>query len=84
MIFKTLNYQQKKSYAQVSKKNIEEVLKIKEAFFHLFNRKIINVVNTVNNKENNTKPRINITTKGPLRKQVIVPMSSNYIDLIIG
>ena len=84
MIFKTLNYQQKKSYAQVSKKNIEKVLKIKEAFFHLFNRRIINVVNTVNSKENKTKPRINVTTKGPSRKQVIVPISSNYIDLIIG
>ena len=84
MIFKTLNYQQKKSYAQVSKKNIEDVLKIKEAFFHLFNIKIINVVNIFNSKENKTKPRINITTKGPSRKQVIVPISSNYIDLIIG
>jgi len=83
MIFKTSNHQQKKSYAQVSKENIEEVLKIKETFFYLSNREIINVINTVNSKENKTKPRVNMTTKGPSKKQVIIPMSSNYINLII-
>lgn len=68
MIFKTLNYQQKKSYAQVSKKNIEEVLKIKEAFPYLSDRKIIDVVNIVNRKEGKAKSKINITTKEPSRK----------------
>ena len=47
MIFKTLTYQQKKSYAQVSKGNIKEVLKIKEAFPHSSDRKIINIVRVV-------------------------------------
>ena len=67
-IFKTLTHQQKKSYPQVSKRNFEEVLKIKEAFPYLSDRKIIDVVNIVNRKEGKTKSKINITTKEPSRK----------------
>ena len=66
-IFKTLTHQQK-SYPQVSKRNFEEVLKIKEAFLYLSDRKIIDVVNIFNGKEGKSKPRINLTTKGPSRK----------------
>ena len=84
MIFKTSTYQQKKFYTQVFKENIKEILKIKEAFLYLSNRKIINVANTVNSKEGKAKSKINMTTKGPPRKQVIILMSSNYVDLIIG
>ena len=82
-IFKTSTHQQKKFYTQVFKENIKDVLKIKEAFLYLSDRKIINVANTVHRKEDKTKPRINMTTKEPSRKQVIVLMSSNYADLII-
>jgi len=82
-IFKTSTHQQKKFYTQVFKENIKEVLKIKEAFLYLSDRKIINVANTVHRKEDKTKPRINMTTKEPSRKQVIVLMSSNHVDLII-
>jgi len=63
-----LTHQQKKSYPQVSKRNFKEVLKIKEAFPYLSDKKIIDIVNIVNKKEGKSKPRINMTTKGPSRK----------------
>jgi len=70
---------QKKSYAQVSSKpttlNIAmEILKIKEAFLNLQNKKIEQVQKLISG---NSKPKlyINMTTKGPSCKQVIVPMN---------
>ena len=38
----------------------------------------------INSKEGKEKPRINMTTEGLSRKQVIIPVSSNHADLIIG
>ena len=65
-------------YAQATKPsaNTSEVLKIKEAFPAL-NAKKINQVNNI--IKSNTKPKLCIqtTTKGPSRKQVIIPMSSD-------
>ena len=52
-------------------------LKIKEAFPNLPNRKIDTIQKVVNSSNNKPKPRLNMTTKGPLRKQVIVPMNNN-------
>ena len=69
-----------KSYAQVSKPsfNVSEVLKIKETFLSL-NAKKIKQVNNIINSQNKIKPRIKMTTKGPLRKQIIIPMSNDNI-----
>ena len=66
-----------KSYAQTSKPsvNTSEVLKIKEAFPSLNAQKIDQV-----NGQNKAKPRIRMTTKGPLRKHVIIPMSSDNVS----
>jgi len=44
-----------------------ETLKIKEAFPNLQNKKIEIVQKIINNNEK-PKPRINMTTKGPLQK----------------
>jgi len=67
---------QNRSYAQASKQtaNTSEVLKIKESFLAL-NMKEINQVNNI--VKGNPKPKlcIQMTTKGPSRKQIIVPMS---------
>ena len=53
-------------------------LKIKETFPNLPNTKIDLIQKIINGPSNKPKPRINMTTKDPSHKQVIVPMS---IDL---
>jgi len=70
---------QKKSYAQVSSKltisNIAmKILKIKKAFPNLQNKKIEQIQKLISS---NSKPKlyINITMKGLLHKQVIVPIN---------
>ena len=69
-----------KSYVQASKSsfNTSEVLKIKETFPSL-NAKKIKQVNSIINGQNKTKPRIKMTTKGPSRKQIIIPMSNDNV-----
>jgi len=56
--------------------NTEEVLRIKEVFPSLKANKIENIQKIIKD-DSKFKPYINITTKGPSRKQVIVPMNSN-------
>ena len=70
-----------KSYAQASKPsvNTSKVLKIKEAFPSL-NAQKIDQVNNIVNGQNKAKPHIKMTTKGPSRKHVIIPMSSDKIS----
>jgi len=75
------NVKTRKSYAQASKTsvNTSEVLKIKETFPSL-NAKKIDQVNNIVNGQNKTKPRIKMTTKGPSRKQIIIPMSGDNVS----
>jgi len=54
-------------------------LKIKEALPNLQGKKIENIQKIINRDEK-PKLHLNITTKGPSCKQVIVPMNSNNID----
>ena len=65
-------------YAQALKgdNNTRNVLKIKETFPNLQANKIENIQKIIRG-DSKPKPRINITTKGPSRKQVIVLMSNN-------
>ena len=58
---------------------MSDVLKIKEAFPAL-NAKKINQVNNIIKGNSKLKPKIQMTTKGPSRKQVIISMSKNNID----
>ena len=69
-----------KSYAQASKTtiNMSEVLKIKETFPAL-NAKKIDQVNNIVHGQNKSKPHTKMTTKGPSRKNIIIPMSSDNI-----
>jgi len=77
----------KKSYAQASSlKQVSssstlsitmDVLKLKETFPSLPNKKIDLVQKVINSSSKKSKPKINMTTKGPSRKQVIVPMNNN-------
>ena len=65
------------SYVQVSKvgSNTESVLKIKEAFSTLKASNINNIQKII---KGNSKPKshINMTTKGPSRKQVIIHINN--------
>ena len=65
-----------RSYAQVSKQtaNTSEILKIKELFSTL-NAKKINQINNIVKGNPNLKPCIQMTMKGPSRKQIIGTMS---------
>jgi len=67
-----------KSYAQASRQtaSTSKVLKIKE-FFLALNANQIDWVNNIVKGNPKPKPHIQMTTKGPSRKQVIVPMSNN-------
>ena len=70
-----------KSYVQASKSSAStsDVLKIKEAFPAL-NAQKIDQVNNIVNGQNKQKPRINMTTKGPFRKHIIIPMSGDNVS----
>jgi len=67
-----------KSYAQASKQSAStsEVLKIKKSFPAL-NAKQIDQVNNIVKGNQKPKPYIQMTMKGPSRKQIIVPMSND-------
>jgi len=68
----------RKLYAQAlsSSNNTREVLKIKEVFLNFQSNKIENIQKIINGG-NKPKPYLNMTTKGPSHKQVIVPIDSN-------
>jgi len=70
-----------KSYTQASKSlaTTSDVLKIKEAFPAL-NAKKIDQVNNIVKGNLKLKPKIQMTTKDPSRKQVIIPMSKDNIN----
>jgi len=73
-----------KSYAQASKPpaNMAEVLKIKKAFPAL-NAEKIDQVNNIIKGTTKPRPRIQITMKGPSRKQIIILMSKENVDSFI-
>jgi len=66
---------------QVSKQtnNTIEVIKIKDTFPAL-NAQKIDQIHRIINGSSKPKLRIQMTTKGPLRKQVIIPMSNDNIN----
>ena len=91
---KNTNSQQKKLYANATSslkqpspatsKNItRETLKIKETFPNLLNKKIKEMQKVINSLKDKAKPKINMTTKSPSRKQVIVPMNNDIIKEFI-
>ena len=61
-----------------SDNNTREVLKIKKIFPNLQAKKIENIQKIIN-RNSKLKPRLNMTTKELLRKQVIVPMNNDNI-----
>jgi len=71
----------KKFYAQTSKINIKDIIYIKNMFLTLTPKKIVEVNNIIN-KSSMVKPKIKITTKRPLKKQVIILMSESNSNII--
>ena len=70
-----------KSYAQATKMSnkTSDVLKIKNMFPSL-NAQKVDQVNNIVNGQVKPKPHIKMTTKGPSRKQIIIPMSGENIS----
>ena len=77
----------RKSYTQVSKlnvpPNIENILQIKDAFLSLSAGEVDKMMKAMNGSEGKKKSNINITTRRPLRKQVIVPIVKSNAELIV-
>jgi len=63
-------------YAQTSTPKVSKILKIKENFPNLLTKEIENIHKMINDS-GKLKSRINITTKGSSRKQVIIPISND-------
>ena len=77
----------KKSYVQASKaniSNIDDVIQIKEAFPSLSADEVGKMLKAKNSGVGIQKPKINMTTKGLLRKEVIIPMAKTNAELIIN
>jgi len=72
---------EKKTFAQVTK-NAENILRIKEAFPSLPSNKIIQIHNAAFPSPPQ-KRRMQITTKGPSRKQAIIPLNPEQIQIIM-
>ena len=70
------------SYIQTTS-SASNILKIKEAFPALPNKKILEIHNTVFPKQNNKGRKVQPTTKGPSKKQAIVPVSFNLTESIM-
>jgi len=71
----------KPSYAQVLTLKVSDMLKIKENYSSLPTKKIENIHKIINN-QGKSKSRINMTIKGLSRKQIIIPMNNDVMNLI--
>lgn len=81
----TSNFQlNKTSYIQVLQNNIKDIIKIKDAFPKLSADKICKVQRVINNLSYKNKPRLNITIKDPLKKQVIISMKAKNSDRVMA
>ena len=73
-----------KLFAQTTKDKAEDILKVKEAFPKLLPKKIIEIHNITQGISHKSCPKLNMTTKGPSRKQVIIPMSQDNSNIVIS
>jgi len=93
---KNKKQEQKKSYTQASTSAnlsskpkttssnvVLETLKIKETFPYLHNKKIDQVQKIISSTNDKPKLQLNMTTRSPLQKQVIIPITKNIANLFI-
>lgn len=74
----------KKSYAQAFLLNVKDIICIKDIFSTLPTEKVVKIINITNNKMDSKKPKINIMTKRPSRKQIIILMNKSNTKTIIN
>jgi len=78
----TANSNDRQSYTQASTLKVNEILKLKENFPNLSNKKIKSIHNTTNDSEK-AKPTINMITKEPSYRQIIIFMGDdNKVNFI--
>ena len=70
-----------KSYIQYSSTNINNIIKIKENFLNLLWKRIKEVYRVIYDQKK-VKPKINMMTKDPLHRQIIIPMNSENLAKI--
>jgi len=71
------------SYAQIAS-NVANALKIKEAFPALPNKKVLEMHNAAFGQHTNKAKKVQFTTKGPSRKQAIIPVHNDLAESIMG
>jgi len=78
----------KKSYAEASKtnnsSNIEDVIRVKEAFPELSADEVGKMLKAKNSNGGTKKPKINMTTRGQSRREIIIPMAKTNAELIVN
>ena len=78
----------KKSYMQASKANIslniEDVIWVKEAFSALSVDEVRKMLKVKNSSMGMKKPKINMMTRGPSRKEVIILITKVNAELIVN
>jgi len=78
----------KKSYVEASKtnnsSNIEDVIRVKEAFPKLLADEAGKMLKAKNSNGGMKKPKINMTTRGQSRKEVIIPIAKTNAELIVN
>ena len=60
------------------------IIRINDSFLKLSSNKINEIYKVMNNSTQKDKPKINITTQDPSRKQIIILMGTNNSEKIIA
>jgi len=71
------------SYAQIAS-NVTNALKIKEAFPALPDKKVLKMHKAAFGQHANRVKKVQVTTKGPSRKQAIIPVHNDLAESIMG
>ena len=71
-------------YTQISKNDINKIIKIKDTFPKLSTNKVSKIQKVMNNVSKKNKLKLNITTKSSSRKQVIVFIGSNNSERVMN
>ena len=78
----------KKSYVQASKpknsSSIEDVIRVKKVFPSLSADKVGKMLKVKNSNGDTKKPKVNMTTRGQSRREVIILMTKSNTELIVN
>jgi len=80
---KSRHNQGTKTFAQATKNGTANILKLREAFPSLPSKKVIEIHDAAFNNNSHSRPRISMTTKGPSRKHVLIPMNEDNKNIIL-